>query len=522
MPVRIGIDIQSGVIYEWLAGTSRDKIAEIYNISTGGVTNIINEWRNRIGGYIADDLRELALSLKKAKLTPFQCSMGFRVAKIMQRLGITEEQFESFMTDIYNRCQRLEVGPDQIENYLKEIIKLSKIVFPSEIPNYLQTQKKEIENLQEKNENLQEKISESNIQKTILERKLDSLIDKSNISREAIAWYTNSQQELQNANLSIDDISLFSQCLNILRSQGYDVNKILSKFAEVKNIDDLQAFQQTTTELHQSNLEKLMYEERLLHEQINLHRLNLSQIKQLESMGFSLKEFKIMYNKINEIAREHNIDYGIAIEKFLNDLDNYDDFLTLKDKVEILKQEISLLNTQITNQRMTIYSQQYIGSALQNLLKMGLSETDVLEINSILSSYGFDYDNINKDVLNKQSLITDLYKYRNIKLAIRDYEIKRGELTSRIMELENQKANLQYFLNFLMMILYKFEDLQLLIQKSLEKPQIIFICLLYNSFLNEDENLSEKNDDPNKVKDQNENNDNQDQNNEIDHKEVRQ
>ena len=53
----------------------------------------------------------------------------------------------------------------------------------------------------------------------------------------------------------------------------------------------------------------------------------------------------------------------------------------------------------------------------------------------------------------------------------------------------------------------------------MEKPQIIFICLLYNSLINEDKNLSEKNDDQNKVQDQNENNDNQDQNNEIDHKE---
>ena len=195
-------------------------------------------------------------------------------------------------------------------------------------------------------------------------------------------------------------------------------------------------------------------------------------------------------------------------------MDNYDDYLTLKDKVEILKQEISRLNIQITNQRKNIYAQQNIGFALQNLLKMGLSETDVLEINSILSSYGFDYDNINKDILNKQSLITDLYKYRNIKLAIRENEIKKGELISRITELENQKANLQYYLNFLIMIVYKFGDLQLLIKKaSMEKPQIIFICLLYNSLINEDKNLSEKNDDPNKVQDQNENNDNQDQNN---------
>ena len=49
MPFATGRDVKSGVIYEWLRGNSRDKIAEIYNISAGGVTNIINEWRNNIG-----------------------------------------------------------------------------------------------------------------------------------------------------------------------------------------------------------------------------------------------------------------------------------------------------------------------------------------------------------------------------------------------------------------------------------------------------------------------------------------
>ena len=141
MPFRIGEDVKSGVVYEWLQGSSRDKIARIYNISTGGVTNIINEWRNNIGAYIAEDLRELSVSQKKANLTPRQCSIGFRVAKIMQRLGITEGQFESFMSDIYDRCQKLQLGPDQIEKYLMETINISKIVFPSQIPNYINTKK---------------------------------------------------------------------------------------------------------------------------------------------------------------------------------------------------------------------------------------------------------------------------------------------------------------------------------------------------------------------------------------------
>ena len=47
-------------------GIIRDKIAEIYNISAGGVTNIINEWRNNIGAYKAEDLR-IIIIFKKSK-----------------------------------------------------------------------------------------------------------------------------------------------------------------------------------------------------------------------------------------------------------------------------------------------------------------------------------------------------------------------------------------------------------------------------------------------------------------------
>ena len=54
------------------------------------------------------------------------------------------------MSDVYDRCQKLELGPDQIEKYLMETINISKIVFPSQIPNYINTKKMEIENLQTK------------------------------------------------------------------------------------------------------------------------------------------------------------------------------------------------------------------------------------------------------------------------------------------------------------------------------------------------------------------------------------
>jgi hypothetical protein len=281
MPFRTGDDIESGVIYDWLRGNSRDKIAAIYNISAGGVTNIINQWRTNIGAYNAEDLRQLSTSLKKANITPIQCSTGFRVAKTMQRLGITEDKFESFMSDVYDRCQKLEIGPDQIEKYLTETINISKIVFPSNIPDYIHNKKMEIENLHTQVENLQQVISMSNIQTNILEKKLNSLADTNDISREAITWYKNIKQVFENAGIPIEDISIFTHCLNIMKREGYDIKKILRKFAKYENVDDLQDFHQTTINIHRTKLEALHKQLNVLQEQKNLIQLNFLRFNNL-------------------------------------------------------------------------------------------------------------------------------------------------------------------------------------------------------------------------------------------------
>ena len=158
------------------------------------------------------------------------------------------------MSDVYDRCQKLELGPDQIEKYLMETINISKIVFPSQIPNYINTKKMEIENLQDKVENLEEVISNLNIQKTVIEKKLNSLADSNNISREAITWYKNIKNAFENAGISIDNVSTFIHCLNVMRREGYDIDKILKKFVEYENVDDLQDFHQTTLNIHKTNL----------------------------------------------------------------------------------------------------------------------------------------------------------------------------------------------------------------------------------------------------------------------------
>src|ERR671911_605523 len=492
MPSRTGNDVKSGVIYEWLRGSSRDKIAGIYNLSSGGITNIINEWRNNIGAYIAEDLRELSISLKKANITPIQCSIGFRVAKIMQRLGITEEQFESFMSDIYDRCQKLELGPDQIEKYLMETINISKIVFPSQIPNYINTKKMEIENLETQIENIKQEILLSNIQKDNLEKKLNSLADTNNISRDAITWYKNIKNTFENAGISIDSIPRFIHCLNIMKNEGFDINKILRKFAEYENIDNLKDFHQTTINMHKTQLDTLLKQETSLQEQINLNQLKLFKIQQLEEIGIGIKELKTIYNKITEIATENNIPPNIAMNKLLDDLKDYDYILRFKNTLEKMEQELTRLNIEIENQRRINSAQFYVGSFLQSLLGMGLTEQDIREINSILSIGGFDFDvntPNNKIIINKQSLIADLTKYRNIKLVTKELDLKNKKISKTITDLELQKKILENYINLLLAIIYNLGDLNSLLKKiniALEYPKILLIYLSTNS--NKDDN----------------------------------
>ena len=62
MPTRISDVVKSAVIQQLLEGIARDTIAANNDLSGGGVTNIINEWKKGLRSSVADELRELAVA----------------------------------------------------------------------------------------------------------------------------------------------------------------------------------------------------------------------------------------------------------------------------------------------------------------------------------------------------------------------------------------------------------------------------------------------------------------------------
>ena len=56
----------------------------------------------------------------------------------MQRIGVNEESFDSFIVDVYNRCKYIGLSPENIAFHLGDLLEFSKIVPLSKIPDYVE------------------------------------------------------------------------------------------------------------------------------------------------------------------------------------------------------------------------------------------------------------------------------------------------------------------------------------------------------------------------------------------------
>jgi hypothetical protein len=169
--------LRSSVIQEWLQGEQRDKIASDTGLSAGAVTNTINEWKQGSGSTIAEELRELAIALKKVGMSAVQCATGFRVAVMMNRLGIREDKFESFMSDIYSECDRLGVGSRRVASFLEDLLQFSETVSLSKLDEYIESKAQEERVLNQEIENLKEQKGDLEAQKSVAERQRDMALE---------------------------------------------------------------------------------------------------------------------------------------------------------------------------------------------------------------------------------------------------------------------------------------------------------------------------------------------------------
>ncbi|MGB7636429.1 MAG: hypothetical protein WBL88_02520 [Nitrososphaeraceae archaeon] len=441
MTSKLPNNFKSLVIQEWLSGTQRNRIAAENGLSAGAVTNLVNEWSRGLGFAIADDLRELAVTMKKVGITAAQCASGFRAAMIMNKIGVKEGEIEYFVSEIYNRCKEIGLSADNIDIYLQGLLEFSKTsgmsILPiSKIADYLREKTEEKIELENQIEDLKQEIQELNSEWSASKKLRDDALQQQKMTAFDLQWYSDLKAHLSKHMIPVHDVAKFAKTVEGIRKYGYDVNSVVSEFS---NLEILKLKQNTLQENVQSleiklaNLRRECFSREL---ELSSHNETISKHKLLEGMGFGLKELTLLWNIVNEIAEANNIPQEMARLKFITDIEEqYDKKLGFESKLEKLQTEVNNVNQALTRRRIELSTLQLVGPALAKLIQIGLREQDIINVASIFETYFTGID--------RQSLISELDKYGGLKSAMQKLGEENKKLNDNIASLKEEKHRLE-------------------------------------------------------------------------------
>jgi vacuolar-type H+-ATPase subunit I/STV1 len=334
MRLKISDAVKSNVIRQWLKGSPRDGIASKNGVSAGAVTNIVNEWKAGLDYPFINDIREFAVTIKNSGITVPQCASAFRLVLMLEKIGMDEENFESFVSDVYNYSMQADLPPAQIASSMRQLVELVQSVPLSQTEEYVQKKKAE-------KQKLETEIKESSDQLYIAKCDLEKTRNENEVLSADLKSISTLKAELQKLALHFDDIPRFVKTMKSVHDLGYDAGYIADK------VSNLQQLKRQNIELTENVAfldrmrSQFQRQCQLLDYQVVSHNQTISKLEELESMGFSLKMLDKLWYMIAEISDANKISYSTAIQKFFSDIERqYKAKLGFESELQNLKSEI--------------------------------------------------------------------------------------------------------------------------------------------------------------------------------------
>ena len=349
MGVSLSQYTKNQIIRDWLSGKRRKEISLNNGISTGAVSNVVEEWRLRLSRSEIDSLRGLVEEWRKSGISAAECALGFRIVNMLRILGTKEDQLYLFLNQIYDECQYFDISPDTIVRTAKPLAELVNEVPISEIPKYVQ---EKVEEKVKADHEVQQAMKE----KRNAEAKLQSTLKDNATTIQTLDVFIRAKDFLMNNHkIHIEsDLSNVVNLINNSRLLGFDPNRIVSYLS---NITDLEARER---QLHDSIRRALdeheMYKKNMniTFKEIEENKTLLETFNQLNSMGFGLEELVNIRNMASEFeAARHNIPKDSLDDKrYLVKmvLDRLRETQFLKKEIESLEKEKNVLIQEIAQQ----------------------------------------------------------------------------------------------------------------------------------------------------------------------------
>jgi hypothetical protein len=442
MPAKLSESVKSGVIQQWLKGVERDRIALGNGLSAGAVTNIVNEWRQAIDFPVADELRELAVTLKKIGITPGECAIGCRASMMLNRVGVGNDQLQSFLSDVYKRSVDLGLTPQNIASYLRDLLEFSNTLVFSQIPAFLEQKKQEKDLLEKKVQELKDDTELLQLEKSDSQNLLQIAKADYNTTTQQLEWYSALKEELAKYGIPVDDISHLARVVDGVRALGYEPVKITNEISNLEAVRSQYKSYQSWIPIVKNQLEGLDQTRSVLEHLIQSYNQTLSIYNELDSLGFGLKELKLLHQTILEISIANNIPMQSGVKQFLKDIDdNYDDRLGFESKVEKLNLEITRLTQEQDRIRVQSSLNPAVGQVLLRLVQNGVNEEEIMTIADLLRN-DFSSSRDSKTQTG-QSLIDDVRQYGSIKSTNYYLGEQADKLKKEVSSLQTEQIDIQ-------------------------------------------------------------------------------
>lgn len=412
MGTRIPESLKAEVVWKWLGGHSRNKVAAICGISQAATSGIIDEWKRSEGVTRAEQLRDLATTMDRHGISVVQCAQGFRIARLLSNLGVDEDDAESFLVETYNGSIGIGIGPQDISSHLRDLISFAVDAknlrigaaeeglggvgdsddlngVPETVPSilqiakYLEKAKEENKKAEQKNKELKKEMELREAKKSSIMKETEAILRKHHMTAEKLDWYLELKTVLLVSGHSENDIELLMKGIELVKEEGCDLLAIAAEFSEhAKLQSSIRRLQVQKSMLERNNRqleEKIKISEQTLESK---SQLQWNMVK-LEGMGFGLKQLSWLYNFVKEFSEANGLSEadGYAVKIFMDQVERYYDYLFgFAKQADKFKEELQKLNIQYLAQVNVMSALPYVGSALAHLLNSGIKVDQIVKL----------------------------------------------------------------------------------------------------------------------------------------------
>ncbi len=372
--MRISESMGNIVIKEWLKGNHRDKIAVQTGLSGGTVSNVIREWRDRLGNYEIEEMREFSVMCRKAGITPSQCFPAFRVFDLQRKMGFDEDDLQFFIRRFYSSCREFGLKEDRVAFLVADLMKLSETVPIDQLQGYIEEIKKEKERLEKAVEMLRADIMTMQNGLTDLRNEYNAVLSEIMLTRSL-------KEELGKHRMDLNIISKLVQTIQHISDMDFDANQIISRVSTIEAMEKKQAELQAAILEQEKQAIQLQKTNNILLNSVNSHRQLLTVYQQLQSMQLGLRELDLLFKTITEISLENGFSSALAVTKFIDDVINHYKYVGgFESRIQELKEESELIQLEVAMLRSTSSNLEGIVDATGKLLSMGLDITEIVQI----------------------------------------------------------------------------------------------------------------------------------------------